>query len=79
GSAYYEVAINRYKAFNNFDPVNPDFRFNLDAQIAYKSYLESTAVSSVLEKETIFTSIIDQPGPGYYWYILELRFIDNAG
>jgi len=80
GSVYYEVAINRYKAFTNFDPVNPDYRFNLDGQVAYKSYLESTALPSPsFEKETIFTSIIDSPGPGYYWYIMEIRFIDNTG
>lgn len=31
------------------------------------------------ELESIFTSIIDQPGPGYFWYIVELTFIDNSG
>lgn len=78
GSIYYEAIINRYKASSTFDPVNPDYRFNLDGQVAYKQYLESTVLGSV-EKETIFTSIIDSPGPGYYWYILEVRFTDNSG
>lgn len=29
--------------------------------------------------DTIFTSIIDVPGPGYYWYILEITFSPMTG
>lgn len=29
--------------------------------------------------DTIFTSIIDVPGPGYYWYILEIKFDTLSG
>ena len=29
--------------------------------------------------ETIFTTVIDRPVPGYYWYILEVAFQDSAG
>lgn len=87
GSYYYIVTINRYKAINNNDPTNPDFVFVEDAgidrpnpQLAYKEVLiATTLLEHGSSQETIFTSIIDQPGPGYYWYILELEFIDNSG
>lgn len=91
GSYYYKVKINRYRAVSNDDPTNPDFRFVFDnkpingvarpsATLAYKEYLIPTTVSSHNERvETIFTSIIDQPGVGYYQYILEVEFTDNSG
>lgn len=81
GSFYYEVSVNRYKAFTNFDPTNPNYLFNLDGTVAFKSKLIPVVAgpSSTEVEETIFTSIIDQPGPGYYWYILEVKFVDNSG
>jgi hypothetical protein len=86
GSVYYTVSINRYKASPTFDATNPDYRFNLDAIVAYKTYLISTVSSPNFEQDTIFTSIIDRPGEnipnykgGYYWYIMEVKFVDNAG
>jgi len=86
GSYYYKVSVNRYVAIPNDDPTNPDFLFDLDngpgrppATIAYKEYLLSTASSTSNLVETIFTSIIDQPGIGYYQYILEVEFTDNSG
>jgi hypothetical protein len=91
GSYYYKVSINRYRAIPNNDPTNPDFVFVFDnkpingrsrppATLAYKEYLIPTTVTShTHEQETIFTSIIDQPGVGYYQYILEVEFSDNSG
>jgi hypothetical protein len=86
GSYYYKVRINRYVAIPNNDPTNPDFVFVIDnepgrppATLAYKEYLISTALLANTDQETIFTSIIDQPGIGYYQYILEVEFSDNSG
>jgi len=86
GSYYYKVSINRYKAVSNNDETNPDFVFVLDndtgrppSTLAYKEYLISTASIANTEVETIFTSIIDEPGIGYYQYILEVEFSDNSG
>lgn len=85
GSYYYKVSINRYKAVSNDDPTNPDFVFILDNEpgrppstLAYKEYLISATTIST-DVETIFTSIIDTPGIGYYQYILEVEFSDNSG
>lgn len=91
GSYYYQVSINRYKAISNNDPTNPDFLFVPDNEpingiprppqtLAFKEVLiPVTSLITSSEQETIFTSIIDQPGIGYYWYILEVKFIDNSG
>jgi hypothetical protein len=79
GSFYYDAQISRYKAFTNPDPINPDFRFELDAIVAYKTKLVSNAPPLSVFEESIFTSILDTPVPGYYWYILELRFRSNSG
>lgn len=81
GSFTYEVFINRYRASQAFDPVNPDFRFNPDEAIAYKSIILSTPIAGISldPVESIFTSIIDTPPPGYYWYILEVRYTNLSG
>jgi hypothetical protein len=80
GSYYCQVAINRYHGEPNNNPTNPDYVFVLDKTIAFKEYLIPTTLTShTQELESIFTSIIDQPGPGYFWYIVELKFIDNSG
>jgi len=87
GSYYYKVYINRYRAVSNNDVTNPDFVFVEDDEpgrppftLAYQEYLiPVTSTSRTHEQETIFTSIIDQPGVGYYQYFLEVEFVDNSG
>ena len=88
---FYQVLINRYKGFPNTDPTNPGFLFDLDgvnATIAYRDYtfqIDPTATPVPLnypllpETDTIFASVIDSPGPGYYWYILEIYFTPGGG
>jgi len=71
----YTVRINRYKGFINNDPINPEYRFNLDATVAERVYdFVLTGTASLDNIETIFTAIIDEPDPGYYWYILEVLY-----
>jgi hypothetical protein len=80
GSYYYTVQLNRYLAEPAADPLNPDYRFTLDKIIAQKEYLVSTpAVGVTNEYETFFINILDEPDPGYYWYILEVTYTDNSG
>ena len=83
----YSVMITRREAFPNDDPINPDFVFATARQVVVKNYsckvaagagtfptLDSTADYTVAPPiETIFTAVIDTPGLGYYWYILELE------
>lgn len=70
------VAINRYKAFPNNNPTNPDFIFEFDATVVEKQYdyVGLTGTGTIPLIETVFTSIIDEPDPAYYRYILELYF-----
>ena len=77
----YTVAVNRYLAEPNADPINPDFVFIFDKTISQKvyNYTGLTGTGSLPEVETIFTTVIDNPVPKYYWYILELQFETTAG
>jgi hypothetical protein len=89
----YSVMITRREAFPNDDPINPDFVFATARQVVVKNYsckvatgsgtfptLDSTADYTVAPPiETIFTAVIDTPGLGYYWYILELEIDVIAG
>lgn len=84
---FYQVAINRYRGFPNTDPTNPGFLFDPDGPnytIAYRDYTFQTDPTDpgyplLPETDTIFASVIDSPGPGYYWYILELKFQNGGG
>jgi len=70
------VTINRYKGFTNDDPTNPDFLFEFDATIVEKAYPYTglTTSGSLPLIETVYASVIDEPDPGYYRYILEVYF-----
>ena len=74
------VEISRYKAAKNFDPTNPDFVFEGPDTISSKVYAFTGVTGTGLyDLETIFTSVIDDPDPGYYRYILEVYFEVDAG
>jgi hypothetical protein len=78
----YIVQINRYFGRLNNDPVNPDYLFYFDKTIFERTYTYTglTGTASLPTVETIFASVIDQPTPGYYWYILEVEFdVTNSG
>ena len=77
----YTVAINRYLAESNADPINPDFVFGFDKTVSQKVYNLTgiTGSGTLPEIETIFTTVIDDPEPKYYWYILDIMFETTAG
>lgn len=70
------VQVNRYVGQINNDPINPDYIFNLDKTVASKEYLFTglTGTGTTPLIETVFSSILDQPPPGLYRYILEVQF-----
>lgn len=83
----YTVAINRYVAVPNYDPTNPDFVFIPDGDnytVSKKTILFQGAQGGPsIQKltgylgspnEVTFSTVIDTPTPGYYWYILEVAF-----
>ena len=73
------VKIDRYAGFPTTTPGDNDYLFDLDTkgnpvvseQVTH--YSESTAGSSG-NVEYIFTTVLDQPSFGYYWYILDIEF-----
>lgn len=76
GNLTVYVALNRYVGVINNDPVNPDYIFDLDETVAEKTYnytgLTGTGTLDLIE--TVFATVLDQPAPGYYRYILEVYF-----
>lgn len=69
------VDISRYKAALNYDPINPDFVFEGPDTISSRKYSFAGVVGTgTYDLETIYTSVIDNPTPGYYRYILEVYF-----
>ena len=80
----YTVAVNRYPGFQNNDPVNPDYIFpSPPVTVAQKVYsggaYSGLTGSGTIDQETIFSTIVDAPTIGYYWYILEIRFDRSGG
>ena len=77
----YTVQVNRYIAEPNSDPINPDFVFSFDTTVSQKVYNLTgiTGSGTLPEIETIFSTVIDNPTPKYYWYILEIQFETTAG
>lgn len=77
----YRVQINRYKGDLNNDPVNPDYLFSFDATVFQESYFFTglTGTGTTATIESIFTTVIDEPDPGYYWYIMEFTFEVDPG
>ena len=77
----YTVAIRRYTGFINNDPTNPDYLFDSAVVIAQKVYQFDglTGTGTLPLQETIFATFIDEPDPGYYRYILEIKFRNNLG
>ena len=75
------VAINRYIGFLNQDPTNPDYLFDFDKTVSQKEYTYTNlnGTGDIPLIETVFATIIDSPGPGFYWYILEVQFTNVNG
>jgi hypothetical protein len=73
------VKIQRYAGFPTTTAGDNDYLFDLDTngnpvvsqQVTH--YSQSTSGSSG-NNEYIFTTVLDQPSFGYYWYILDIVF-----
>jgi len=77
----YGVRIERYIGLPNNDPTNPDYIFNEVADVIEKEYIFDglTGTGTLPLQETVFATFIDEPDPGYYRYILEVKFRNNLG
>jgi hypothetical protein len=89
----YTVMVNRRKAEPNYDPTNPDFLFGFDETVSVQNYYMQVDAGSgtlppaeagswrvgVWPLETIFANVIDNPAPGFYWYLIELQIDTTSG
>jgi hypothetical protein len=77
GDLTYTVYMNRYVGFlSKSDPGNPIYRFSFDGIVSKKVYSRPglAGPGTVPEIETIFSTLVDNPAPGYYWYIVEVQY-----
>lgn len=72
------VQINRYRGF--VDTKNPgavDYLFNYDETVSeqLQTFTVTSGTGTVNCGQNIFTTVLDQPSFGYYWYICEVVFV----
>lgn len=74
------VDITRYQAFPNNNPTNPDYIFDNAVTVTEKVYEFTglTGTGTLPLTETVFVTLVDEPDPGYYRYILEV-FFESSG
>lgn len=69
------VAIRRYAGTPNNDPVNPEYLFNFESYLTGKRYdYTGLTGTGTLDISTVFQTVLDQPGIGFYRYILEVLY-----
>jgi hypothetical protein len=76
------VQINRYEGFVDRSGQGAvDFLFDLDATISEQvtTYTVEPGSGSVFTGQNIFTTVLDQPSFGYYWYIAEVQWTNISG
>jgi hypothetical protein len=71
------VAINRYRG--STVPGRDDFEFSFDAVISSQTFSFTDTTDGSDRVEAIFTTVLDSPGFGYYWYINELYVYPKGG
>jgi hypothetical protein len=76
------VQINRYKGFiDSAGQGAVDFLFDLDSTISEQktTWTVSPGAGTVNTGQNIFTTVLDQPSFGYYWYIAEVLWQNVSG
>jgi hypothetical protein len=71
------VRINRYRGFPTIVANDNDFLFDLDTNpivSEQRTHYTKTTSGTTGNVEYIFTTVLDQPSFGYYWYILDYVF-----
>jgi hypothetical protein len=74
-----KIKIDRYAGFPTTTPGDNDYLFDLDTNgnpvVSQQVTHYSASTSGVSgNNEYIFTTVLDQPSFGYYWYILDIEF-----
>jgi len=69
-----KVQIKRFRGFPSQTPGSTEFLFADGVLISEKTFLKDGSVSGPAACEAIFTTVLDKPSFGYYWYILDVYF-----
>lgn len=69
------VKINRYSGTVDTSPGAVDYLFNFDKTVSEQvnTYSVDTSTTTINAGQNIFTTVLDQPSFGYYWYIAEVN------
>lgn len=75
------VQINRYEGFIDTSGQGAiDFLFNFDATVSEQTTsFTVNAGTGTTFTQNIFTTVLDQPSFGYYWYICEVVWSNTSG
>lgn len=76
------ISVNRYKAIPGEPITNPKINFMFDGIVTDTGYSFSDLTTSgtiPFQIGPVFVSVIDNPGPGYYWYVIEVQFTRTGG
>lgn len=76
------ISVNRYKAIPGEPTTNPKINFMFDGIVTDTGYsfsALSTSGTIPFQSGPVFVSVIDDPGPGYYWYVIEVQFTRTGG
>jgi hypothetical protein len=81
GILAYSVFINRYLLTPSNDINNPSYIVTYDKTLTGKlTFISvSAGTNDSQEYENIFTTVIDTPAIGYYWYIVDVAFNTTSG
>jgi len=70
------VKINRYTgSVDTESPGAVDYLFNFDGTVSEQiTSISTNTTSTIFCGQNIFTTVLDQPSFGYYWYICDVNF-----
>ena len=68
------LQINRYRGVIDDRTAQQDFRFLLDGLVSEQTFPYTANSTKTGTFNSIFTTAIDSPSFGYYWYICEITF-----
>jgi hypothetical protein len=68
------LQINRYRGVIDDRTAQQDFRFLLDGLVSEQTFSYTADSTKTGTFNSIFTTAIDSPSFGYYWYICEITF-----
>jgi len=68
------VQINRSRGFPSQTPGSNEFLFANTVTVSERTFVRPGTSSGAEALEAIFTTVLDTPSFGYYWYILSVKF-----